>query len=75
MKNSRFTESQIVSILKETDAGAKVTEVCRRHRICDATYYIYEVLPVCKLLVCIYVDLRYIRQGKPNQNTASDVPS
>ena len=39
MKNSRFTESQIVSILKEADSGSKVKEICRRHGISDATYY------------------------------------
>ena len=39
MKNSRFTESQIISILKEADAGNKVKDICRRHGISDATYY------------------------------------
>ena len=33
MKRSRFTESQIVSILKEADAGAKIKELCRKHGI------------------------------------------
>ncbi len=33
MKKSRFTETQIASILKEADAGMKVEELCRRHGI------------------------------------------
>lgn len=39
MKKSRFAESQIVSILKGADAGLKVSDVCRKHGISDATYH------------------------------------
>jgi len=31
MKKTRFTETQIVAILKETDAGMKVADICRKH--------------------------------------------
>jgi putative transposase len=39
MKNARFTESQIVAILKEADAGLPVGEVIRNHGISSASYY------------------------------------
>jgi putative transposase len=39
MKRSRFSTSQIVSILRKADAGMKVSEICRKHGISDATYY------------------------------------
>jgi putative transposase len=39
MKKSRFTETQIVNILKEADQGSKVEQICRKHGISSATYY------------------------------------
>lgn len=39
MKKSRFSESQIVAILKEADSGVKVADVCRKHGISQPTYY------------------------------------
>lgn len=42
MKKSRFTETQIVSILNKADAGMKVQDVCRKHGISPATYYAWK---------------------------------
>lgn len=39
MRRSKYSESQIVGILKEADNGVAVKEVCRKYGISDATYY------------------------------------
>ncbi|NJK97158.1 MAG: transposase [Bacteroidales bacterium] len=39
MKKIKFSESQILSILKEQEQGLKVSEICRKHGISDATFF------------------------------------
>lgn len=39
MKKTRFTETQIVAILKKQEAGIKTSDVCREHSISEATFY------------------------------------
>ncbi len=39
MKRKRFTEEQIIAVLKEHEAGAKTSDLARKHGICEATIY------------------------------------
>ena len=39
MKKSRFTDSQIIGVLKQAEAGSPVPELCRTHGISSATFY------------------------------------
>jgi putative transposase len=39
MKRSRFSDEQIIAIVKEQEAGTKTADVCRKHGISDATFY------------------------------------
>ncbi|CCE98524.1 insertion sequence IS407 uncharacterized 10.0 kDa protein (plasmid) [Sinorhizobium fredii HH103] len=39
MKKQRFTEEQIIGVLREQEAGAKTADLCRKHGISEATFY------------------------------------
>jgi len=68
MKRSRYTDSQILSILKQNESGTSVAELCREHAMSDATFYKWRSkyagitaggmqkndLPHCCQLVLIY---------------------
>ena len=42
MKQKRFSDEQIISILKEADAGAVVLDLCRKHGMSSATFYAWK---------------------------------
>lgn len=79
MKQNRFTESQIVSILKQQEADSKVMYICREHGISDATFYnwkakyggmapsqlkrLRELEEENARLKCIYADLSLVHHA------------
>ena len=51
MKKTRFTEPQIMAVLREAESGVAVPAVCRTHGISTASFYIYGRLSRCKPFV------------------------
>ena len=49
MKTSKYTEAQILAILRQAEGGVPVSELCREHGVSTATFYIYGRLSCCKV--------------------------
>jgi putative transposase len=42
MRKSRFTQAQIIGMIKEQETGIPTAEVCRKHGLCQGTFYKYQ---------------------------------
>jgi putative transposase len=64
MKKTRFSEEQIIAILKEVDSGIAVTEVCRKYNISNATVYKWK----SKYSGMVASDVKKMRQMEEENN-------
>lgn len=51
MKTSRYTEEQILAILRQAEGGMPMAELCRAHGMRNASFEIYGRLSLCKVFI------------------------
>ncbi len=68
MKKKRFSEEQIIAVLKEAEAGAKVLDLCRKHGISDATFYNWKA----KYAGMTMADVRRLRELEGRTPSSSE---
>ena len=68
MKAKRFSEEQIIGVLKEAEAGAKRKELCRRHGISEATFYNWKA----KYVGMTVAEARRLRSSSTRTLSSSD---
>ena len=51
MKMTRYSEPQILAILRQAEGGVPVADLCREHGMSNASFYIYGCLSRCKVFV------------------------
>ena len=49
MKKSKYSDAQIMAILKQAENGVPVSDLCREHGMSSASFYIYGCLSRCKV--------------------------
>ena len=54
MKTSRYTEVQIIAILRQAEGGVPVAELCHEHGMSNASFYIYGCLSLCKIFAELF---------------------
>ena len=54
MKKTRFTEAQIMGVLRQMEGGVPAAELCREHGVSSATLYIYGCRSLCKIFADLF---------------------
>jgi hypothetical protein len=54
MKMTRYSEPQILAILRQAEGGVPVAELCREHGMSNASFYIYGCLSLCKIFADLF---------------------